>query len=138
MRDSYAPLVWQCRYSGIEVPDRLWRYVEFGRGLPYGENQAEHLMENAEVLGEFDRWTSAFTDHVAAKGKVSPSQYRAYGYRAPSHLMADLKTKLRGLRMALGAPEPGTSPAVQHERGINRDASIFYKRGEGVKARHRE
>jgi hypothetical protein len=30
MRDSYAPLVWQCRYSGIEVPDALWRYVEFG------------------------------------------------------------------------------------------------------------
>ena len=22
MRDTYAPLVWQCRYSGIEVPDR--------------------------------------------------------------------------------------------------------------------
>lgn len=138
MRDTYAPLVWQCRYSGIEVPDRLWRYVEFGRGLPYGENQAEHMMENAEVLGEFDRWTSAFTDHVAAKGKVPPSRFRAYGYRAPSHLVADLKTKLRGLRMALGAPAPGTSPAVQHERGINRDASIFYKRGEGVKARHRE
>ena len=31
MRDTYAPLVWQCRYSGIEVPDPLWRYVEFGR-----------------------------------------------------------------------------------------------------------
>jgi NADPH-dependent FMN reductase len=24
-REAYAPLVWQCRYSGIEVPDHLWR-----------------------------------------------------------------------------------------------------------------
>jgi len=24
-RDAYAPLVWQCRYSGVEVPDTLWR-----------------------------------------------------------------------------------------------------------------
>jgi hypothetical protein len=31
-RGAYAPLVWQCRYSGIEVPEALWRYVEFGRG----------------------------------------------------------------------------------------------------------
>jgi len=51
--------------------------------------------------------------------------------------VADLRTKWRGLRMALGAPIPGTSPAVQHERGINRDASVFYKRGEGTKARNR-
>ncbi len=137
MRDSYAPLVWQCRYSGIEVPDALWRFVEFGRGVPYSENQAEHMMENADVLADFDRWTSAFAEHVGTKGKVPPSQYRAYGHRAPSHLVADLKTKWRGLRMALGAPVSGTSPAVQHERGINRDASIFYQRGEGTKVRNR-
>ena len=46
MRDTYAPLVWQCRYSGIEVPDPLWRYVEMGRGKKYSENQAEHLAES--------------------------------------------------------------------------------------------
>ena len=23
-RDAYRALVWQCRYSGIEVPDALW------------------------------------------------------------------------------------------------------------------
>ena len=31
-RDAYAPLVWQSRYSGIEVPDHLWQYCEFGNG----------------------------------------------------------------------------------------------------------
>ena len=135
MRDTYAPLVWQCRYSGIEVPDGLWRYVEFGRGVPYSENQAEHMMEDEAVLAEFDRWTEAFATHVGAKGKVEPGAYRAYGYRPPSHLWADLKTKWRGLRMALGKAIPDTSPAIQHERGINRDATVFYKRGEGAKRR---
>ena len=106
MRDTYAPLVWQCRYSGIEVPDWLWRYVEFGRGKKYSENQAEHMADDAEVLREFDAWTDAFTSHVEAKGSVQPGEYRAFGYRPPSHLLADLKTKWRGLRMALGAPAP--------------------------------
>jgi multimeric flavodoxin WrbA len=32
MRQAYAPLVWQCRYGGIEVPDPLWNYLESGRG----------------------------------------------------------------------------------------------------------
>src|SRR5206468_1591890 len=64
MRDTYAPLVWQCRYSGIEVPDALWRYVEFGRGKKYSDNQAEHLAEQPEVLQEFDAWTAAFAAQV--------------------------------------------------------------------------
>jgi len=53
MRDTYAPLVWQARYSGIEVPDALWRFVEFGRGKPYSENQAEHLIGEPDVLTAF-------------------------------------------------------------------------------------
>jgi NADPH-dependent FMN reductase len=135
MRDSYAPLVWQCRYSGIEVPDALWRYAEFGRGKKYSDNQAEHLLEEPKLLHEFDGWTDGFAGHVAKKGKVTPGEYRAYGYRPPSHLRADLKTKWRGLRMALGRPVPGTSPAFQQELGLNRDATIFYKKGEGAKLR---
>jgi hypothetical protein len=101
MRDTYAPLVWQCRYSGIEVPDTLWRYVEFGRGKKYSDNQAEHLADEPGLFREFDAWTDAFATHVGRKGKVTPGQYRAYGYKPPSHLVADLKTKWRGLRMAL-------------------------------------
>lgn len=134
-RDYYGALVWQCRYSGIEVPDALWRYIEFGRGVKYSDNQAEHMITQPEVTREFDEWTAAFARHVAAKGKIEPGRYRAYGYRPPSHLLADLRTKWRGLRMALGIPVPGTSPAIQQELGLNRDAGIRYKRSEGAKLR---
>jgi hypothetical protein len=136
MRDTYAPLVWQCRYSGIEVPDTLWRFVEFGRGRKYSDNQAEHLAELPGVLPEFDAWCDAFSAHVSRKGKITPGRYRAYGYRPPSHFLADLKTKWRGLRMALGFPVPGSSPAIQQQQGLNRDAHIHYKRGEGARLRN--
>ena len=135
MRETYAPLVWQCRYSGIEVPDRLWRYVEFGRDVPYSRNQAEHMVEQPEVLEAFDQWTDDFAVHVRRKGKVPPGEFRAYGYEPPGHFWADLKTKWRGLRMALGRPVPGTSPERQQALGLNRDATIHYKRGEGKKLR---
>jgi hypothetical protein len=135
MRDSYAPLVWQTRYSGIEVPDTLWRCVEFGRGKPYSENQAEHLIGEPEVLAEFDSWVDAFVAHVGVKGKVEPGAYRAFGYKPPSHFIADIKTKWLGLRMALGIPVPGSSPALQQAQGINRDVSLVYKKAEGTKLR---
>jgi hypothetical protein len=112
------------------VPDTLWRYVEFGRDRKYSDAQAEHLVNDANVMEAFDDWTDGFATHVAAKGKVPPGQYRAYGYRPPSHVLADLKTKWRGLRMALGHPVAGTSPAIQQERGLNRDARIRYKASE--------
>ena len=135
MRDSYAPLVWQCRYSGIEVPDPLWRYVEMGRDKKYSDNQAEHMEGEPGVYRDFDEWTAAFAGYVTQKGKVKPGDYRAYGYHPPFHLWADLRTKWRGLRMALGRPIPGTSPAIQQQQGLNRDATIFYKKGEGAKLR---
>jgi hypothetical protein len=37
--------------------------------------------------------------------------------------------------MILGRPIPGSSPAIQKERELNRDAGIFYKKGEGAKLR---
>ena len=135
MRQAFAPLVWQCRYSGIQVPDRLWRYAECGRDKKYSENQAEDMEGEPEFLDAFDKWSGAFGAHVAAKGKVEPGRYRAYGYRPPPHLWADLKTKWRGLRAALGKPIPGTSPAIQQARNLNRDATIHYKKGEGEKLR---
>jgi hypothetical protein len=135
MRNAYAPLVWQCRYSGIEVPDPLWRYVESGRGEKYSDNQAEHVTADAAFLHPFDQWVDSFTSHVGAKGRVKPGEYRAYGHRPPFHLWADLKTKWRGLRMLVGRPLPGSSPAIQQERNLNRDRGIFYKRGEGAKLR---
>jgi hypothetical protein len=135
MREAYAPLVWQARYSGIEVPDALWRYVQFGDGKPYSENQAEHLIGEPEVLAVFDEWVEAFATHVAAKGRVEPGTYRAYGYVPPSHVIADIKTKWRGLRMLLGIPVPESSPARQKAQGINHETSMLYKKGEGAKLR---
>ncbi|MEO8449457.1 MAG: NAD(P)H-dependent oxidoreductase [Gemmatimonadota bacterium] len=135
MRDTYAPLVWQCRYSGIEVPEPLWTYAEFGRGKKYSDNQAEHMEAEPDLFREFDAWTAAFAEHVAGKGRVPPNEYRAYGYEPPSHLQADLETKWRGFRMAVGKPIPGTSPAIQQDLDLNRDATLFYKKSEGEKVR---
>jgi hypothetical protein len=101
-RDAYAPFVWQLRYSGVEVPDELWRYAEFGNGKPYSENQAEDI--SSDTFLEFDRWIAAFAKHVMNKGKVEPGRWRAAGYEPPSHRWADAKLKWRTARMAAGFP----------------------------------
>jgi len=135
MRDSYAPLVWQCRYSGIEVPDQLWRYEEFGAGQKYSDNQAEDMIARRETMQAFDDWTRAFTDFVGRKGAVEPGKYRAYGYEAPGHKLADLRLAWRSARMSLGIPPAGSSPAAQQKLGLNRDATIHPGKGEGEKQR---
>jgi hypothetical protein len=61
---------------------------------------------------------------VAQKGKVEPGEYRAYGYRRPGHRWADLKLKWRELRLRLGVPPAGSSPARQQALGLNRDATL--------------
>lgn len=98
----------------------------------YGDGGADDLLESGRA---FDEWVDAFVAHVAAKGRVEPGTYRAYGYDPPSHFIADVRTKWRGLRMAVSLPIAGSSPARQQEQGINHDASLFYKKGEGVKLR---
>lgn len=123
-RESYAPLVWQCRYSGIEVPDSLWRHCEFGAGEKYSDNQAEQLPARVEVMGTFDAWTERFAAHVSAKGKVTPGKYRAFGYRAPRHLVQDIRLGWRDVRMRLGRPRAGSSPARQQASGLNDDATL--------------
>ncbi len=76
-RELYSPLVWQCRYSGIEVPDELWTYKLFGKGKKYSDNQAED-MNSESVYSDFDAWTDRFSRFVGAKGKVAS---RAAGAR---------------------------------------------------------
>jgi hypothetical protein len=127
-RNAYAPLVWQCRYSGVEVPDELWKYAEFGNEKPYSDNQAEHI--ESGTFAEFDRWVAAFARHVTAKGKVPPGRWRAVGYEPPRHGFADAKLKWRSMRMSAGHPEPGTSPAEQQERGLNEDVRFRPKAGD--------
>jgi hypothetical protein len=135
MRDTYAPLVWQCRYGGVEVPDDLWRYKEFGRGKKYSDNQAEHMATETDVFADFDAWTDAFAGFVGAKGKVEPGKFRAYGYEAPGHLLKDLKAKWREGWTGLGYAPEGSSPAKQQELDLNRDATLTPKKSEGEKLR---
>ncbi|MBW3636016.1 MAG: NAD(P)H-dependent oxidoreductase [Armatimonadetes bacterium] len=129
-REAYAPLVWQCRYGGIEVPDELWRYHEFGQGKPYSENQAENMALETDVLAHFDDWVAEFAGFVAAKGQVEPGKYRAFGYEPPTHLWQDVKLKWRDMQMRVGHPPAGSSPAQQQKLGLNEDVTLFAAKSE--------
>ncbi len=135
MRDAYAPLVWQCRYSGIEVPDELWRYLEIGKGKPYSDNQAEHLAADANVGRELADFAEKLVAVVGNKGAVKPSRYRAFGHQAPGHLLNDAKLGWRDVKMRFGKPPENSSPEAQQELGLNRDQTLRPKQGEGVKLR---
>jgi hypothetical protein len=134
-RDAYAPLVWQCRYGGVEVPDKLWSYCSSGKRLKYSDNQAEDMVREDEFMKAFYQWVRHFEHFVLAKGKVPPNKYRAYGYRAPRHLWANVKDGIRYFRMMVGKPPKGSSPQVQQELGLNNDATWQTKKGEGQKLR---
>lgn len=134
-RDTYAPIVWQCRYSGIGVPDRLWHYKEFGQDKKYSDNQAEDMATETNVFQDFDEWTNAFAAFVRDKGKVEPGEFRAYGYDPPGHLWRDLKSQWREKRIALGFPPADSSPAKQKELGINVDETLTPRKGEGERLR---
>ncbi|MEJ7813420.1 MAG: NAD(P)H-dependent oxidoreductase [Gemmatimonadaceae bacterium] len=134
-RDAYAPLVWQCRYSGIEVPDPLWTYCTTGKGRPYSDNQAEDMIREDEFMRTFDAWTDAFAAHVGAKGKVEPGRWRAYGYQTPGHRWADAKLAWRSVRLRVGRAPEGSSPRAQEELGLNDDAILRAKMSEGERLR---
>jgi hypothetical protein len=134
-RNAYAPIVWQVRYSGIEVPDHLWQYSEVGNGKPYSENQAEDMVQEPTFMQQFDAWVDAFADFVHQKGKVSPGKYRAYGYKAPGHTLADVKSLWRSAQLSLGVPPNDSSPKEQQDMGLNRDARLNWHKGEGEKLR---
>jgi len=138
MRQSYAPLVWQCRYGGVEVPDPLWAYCEFGKDKKYSDNQAEDMVRNEDLLQMFDRWTDQFATFVRDKGKVPPGKYRAYGYKAPGHLIRGAQLLWRDVRMRAGIPLEGSSPAQQQELGLNDDVTWSSHESEGEKLRHKK
>jgi hypothetical protein len=135
MRDAYAPLVWQSRYSGIEVPDSLWEHALTGEGVPYSENQAEDMVREDAFMASFDGWVDRFSGFVGDKGQIEPGQYRAFGHTPPGHRYADLKLKWREWRLGLGMAPKGSSPAAQQSRDLNRDATLSPKQGEGEKLR---
>ena len=137
-RESYAPLVWQCRYGGIEVPDKLWSYVEFGKDEKYSDNQAEDLPRHSDALEAADAWTDRFAAFVRQKGKVEPGRHRAFGYTAPGHRLRDVKLGWREVRMRLGHPVEGSSPEKQQKLGLNQDVTLHPSEGEGEKLRKSE
>jgi len=134
-REAYAPLVWQCRYGGVEAPDSLWRYVEFGEGKKYSDNQAEDLAGEVEVLAQFDAWTTDVSDFVRSKGKVEPGKWRAYGFTREGHLWKDVKLLWRDVQMRLGNAPDESSPAEQEQLGLNKDSGLRASRPEGEKLR---
>jgi hypothetical protein len=69
-RYAYQGLVWQCRYSDIEVPDDLWRCTVFGAGKPYADDQVDDMVRETEGMAAFDGWVRAFIAHVEKKGVV--------------------------------------------------------------------
>ena len=70
-RLAYQGLVWQCRYSGIEVPDDLWKVGTFGEGKPYADDQTDDMMGEKAGLADFDAWVKGFVAHVEPKGLVA-------------------------------------------------------------------
>ncbi|HZG25434.1 MAG TPA: NAD(P)H-dependent oxidoreductase [Chitinophagaceae bacterium] len=134
-RLAYQPLVWQCRYGGIEVPDHLWQYGLVGEGKKYSESQAEHMIYEQNFMKDFDDWTKQFADFVAAKGKVFPNKYRAYGFKAPGHRWANIEDGIRYFRMMIGKAPENSSPAKQEKLHLIQDAGFHPKKGEGEKLR---
>jgi len=134
-RETYEALVWQCRFSGIEVPDDLWHYQRFGMGRKYSDNQAEDMAADEDFMRGFDAWTDRFAAFVRQKGKVPPGKFRAFGYEPPGHFLADMKLTLRDRLMRIGRPPRGSSPEVQQREGLNDDVVRDPKTGEGARLR---
>ncbi len=129
-RNSYAPLVWQCRYSGIEVPEHLWTYAVGGAGKVYSDNQSEDMINESEFMQQFDRWVESFSIFVRDKGKVQPGKHRAFGVKRGSPFFKEIPLAWREIRMRLGNPPPGSSPDKQQRLGINKDVTLFPKGSE--------
>lgn len=134
-RNAYAPLVWQCRYGGVEVPDQLWMHCTSGKGRKYSDNQAEDMVRENEFMQTFTQWVQQVETFVQQKGQVSPGKYRAYGYERPTNLLKELKTGIRSWKLRFGLERDGSSPQQQRELGINDDATLHPKKGEGEKLR---
>jgi hypothetical protein len=81
-RNAYQSLVWQCRYSGVEVPDSLWSHADIGVGKLYADNQADALESEPAALAAFDEWARCFAQHVASEGIVEGADQAARGAKS--------------------------------------------------------
>lgn len=134
-RDAYAPLVWQCRYGGIEVPDNLWTHETTGKGKKYSENQAEHLPADMQFMSAFNEWVNNFAAFVQQKGKVQPGVYRAFGHKPPFSPIQELKTGIRSWKLRFGLAPDQSSPQKQTDEHLNDDTTLHPAKSEGEKLR---
>jgi len=134
-RLAYQPLVWQCRYGGVEVPDHLWKYQLIGKDKKYSDAQAEDMVKEDGLMQDFEKWVHDFKTFVQKKGKVPAGKYRAYGYKAPGHLWANVQDGIRYFKMMVGKAPKGSSPQIQEDMELNKDATWQTKKGEGEKLR---
>ncbi len=101
-KHAYFPIIWQCRYSGIEVPEKLIKEVSFGVGGKYNQNQIPQLEQNEAVLKEMDKWLKDIEKHIYKKGKVTGSKYPV-PLRKPDSEMHPFMRQLQLLvRLTLG------------------------------------
>ncbi len=135
-RDAYAPLVWQFRNGGVEVPDHLWMYCTTGKGRKYSNNQAEDMVGEQAFMSSFADWIKEFEHFVGQEGQVSPNKYRAFGYQPPKHIWAQVQDGIRYFRMMVGKPPKGSSPQIQEDLDLNKDATWQTQKGEGQKLRN--
>lgn len=136
-RSAYAPLVWQCRYGGIEVPEKLWAHATSGKGKKYSDNQSENMVKDDAFMQKFNTWVSDFESFVTEKGKVMPGKWRAYGYKPPTNLWQAAKTGIRGWMLRLGVTPENSSPEIQKEMGSNKDTTLHPQKSEGDKLREK-
>jgi len=135
MRHAYAPLVWQCRYGGIEVPDELWTYVDSGVNKKYSENQSEDVIHDKNFMETFTAWANRVSIFVAEKGKVNPGKYRVYGFKKNTNLWDELKSGLRAMKLRFGKAPENSSPEKQMQMNLNKDTTLHPKKFEGIKLR---
>lgn len=135
MLQAYAPLVWQCRYGGIEIPEQLWEYALSGREKKYSDHQSKDVIDDKEYMGKFANWVKNFEMFVVTKGKVQPGKYRAYAYKQPLHFLSEIKNGLRALKLRFGKAPENSSAQKQMDLNLNRNTTFNPKKTEGKKLR---
>ena len=66
---------------------------------------------------------------------MNPNKYRAFGFKAPSHIWANVEDGIRYFRMMVGKSPKGSSPQIQEDLDLSKDATWHTQRGEGEKLR---
>jgi hypothetical protein len=109
-RNAYESLVWQCRYSAIEVPDALLSHAEIGVGKLYADTQADSLKNepvSAQQLTDEQPVVSVeslfrvaeLVEELASacKGSVKANKYRRFSASNPAECAGNSSTKTAAL-----------------------------------------